>query len=312
MVQQLTQVPNQDLADRCTFIGENEFLPLIDSANLRSVIADLTRPGTQPVLCLDTNPHDVDSIKSRVAKYLGLENFFVLQWNANKASSVLEAYWPSCFLDQRLMPRRSLEHRQHRISMLSGWLRPHRLKAFVAVQNLIDSRDVVVINRIGADVVSMPRDLESLLPQLPWTNRNIDFDQDQNGPAAHDHDLHHAAYRACVNVTNETLGPVSGLLVSEKTWKALRAGCMLFHYGCVGIDRYLGQLGFCSWHTQSPDWDQQLQDLGNLFARQDLHDEWRHNHHRLQQDIELFYSDHLLAIMTNDSVRRIQSWLDDK
>jgi hypothetical protein len=311
-VQQLEQVPHQDLVERCTFIGENEFLPSIDSAELGQLITDLTSPGTQPVLCLDTNPHDVDSVVSKVAQHLGRKKFFVLQWDADRASSEFEAYWPSCFLDQRMMPRRPVAARQYRISMLSGWLRPHRLKAFVAVQNLIHSNDVVVINRIGADVVSLPSNLAALVSQLPWSNRNIDFDQDQNGPAAHDHGLKHAAYRACVNVTNETLGPKAGVLVSEKTWKALRAGCMLFHYGCVGIDRYLHKLGFSSWHTQSLDWHQQLQDLGTLFARQDLSDEWHQHYHKLQQDIDFFYSDHLLEIMTNDAVYRLQSWLDAK
>ena len=314
----LASMSRPDLAQHTTWLHENEFMSVcLDSQGsrdrLRRHVLDQVVPGTRPVLCMDGNPFDIDRVMARINVSFDPPEVFVLHWDATRPPSRNTAYWPIFFLDQRLSRLPPTQTRQSRISMLSGRMRSHRLRAFQSVRPYIQPTDVIVVNRIGAGFPPLDPDVADLENELPFATQLEYIDHDQDSIGTHDHNIiAHPAYRACVNVTAETLGPTAGIFVTEKTWKAIRAECLPYHFGCLGIPQYLEDLGFLPWMSQGRTWQDQLQDLVLLFQRRDLPEVWHESRNITQHNLALFQSRELHDILTQPALRQIDTWLADR
>ena len=211
-------------------------------------------------------------------------------------------YWPYFFLCQRLQTRSIWQDRAHRISMLSGIPRPHRIQLWREIQSCIRPQDVVLINRFSywSQDTDLGRD-------LPWSNHPelIETDQERSLSAMSTVSIDHPAYRACVNLPLETLLWTDQVFVTEKTWKSLVAGCLPWH-GCAKIPRYLQQLGFKDWfgETQS-----NALSAGDLFGRDDLWDFYHDHLNEIQAAQERFWSDQLVIQQTQAAMARLENWV---
>jgi len=289
-----------DLADQLDLIDERDFL---DPDRFQTAQSKL-RSIRNPVLWACTNPVDIAAIRSRAEQIWEPGNFFMMHWDAMAESSATQAAWPCFLIEQRLNQRRDIEPRQHRISMLSGRVRRHRLDFWLQIRDLVRSDDVIVINRFGIDHSGFT---DPALAELPWSTAPEFIDEDQSRPVCtNTASIQHPAFRACVNVTAETLGPTPGVFITEKTWKALAAGCMTWHAGCSGAAQYLQELGFRDWFgLAQPD----APSARELFGRDDLYDFYQDNRETVQQDVELFWSHDLLKSLTQDALVRLENWL---
>jgi hypothetical protein len=294
--QHFTSVHRSDLADQITLVDERDFL----DPNRFQAAQPRLREISNPVLWCCTNPVDVAAVRARAQQIWDPEDFFVMHWDAGAECSATQAAWPCFLIEQRLNPRRPLEPRQYRISMLSGRVRRHRLDFWLAIRDLVRSDDVVVINRFGIDHAGFS---DAALAELPWSSRPDFIDEDQSRPVCtNTASIDHPAFQACVNVTAETLGTEPGVFLTEKTWKALAAGCMTWHAGCAGAADYLQQLGFQHWFAQTPS-------ARDLFGRDDIYDFYQANRLGVEQDAELFWSWDLLQRLTQPALGTLENWL---
>lgn len=288
----------EDLAHQCTIVSESicQSLSAADSVSLRRI--------RNPVLWACTNPVATHDLMIQAQHMWGPGNFFVMDWDAHGSCRSNCAYWPCFFLEQVSNTRLSIPQRQHRISMLSGRVRPHRLDLWRHVRDLIRSDDVIVINSFGRHHCGFDH---ANLPDLPWANHPEFLDQLQTQEVTHNTmSTSHTAFRACVNITAETLGQQSGLFVTEKTWKSLMAGCMPWHWGCQGVGEYLSELGFQDWFGPQAD---AMTSALELFSRDDIYDFYNANQERIQQDLELLWSSTLRRSLTAPAIQGLESWL---
>lgn len=291
----------QDLIHRITLIEEHNFL---DPERFREAVPRL-KQIPNPVLWTCTNPLDVDAVVARAEQVWGPDGFFVMHWDAASSLRFNSTPWPCFLIEQRLNQRLPTESRQHRISMLSGRVRQHRIDFWCNVRDLIRHDDVVVINQFGLNRCGFDH---PALADLPWSNRSDYIDEDQTRPVCtNTASIQHPAFRACVNITAETLGSEPGVFITEKTWKALAAGCMTWHFGCSGAAKYLADLGFHDWFGQAGEHEPSAR---ALFARDDIYDFYQTNLDGVERDTEFFWSQELLRSVTDTALARLESWLD--
>ena len=171
---------------------------------------------------------------------LDLAAWFVFNTDVRPEVSVHAnlAPWPSWIVNQQLEHNYQIgRSRQHRVSFMSGTARYHRIRLWYEARDLIRPEDVWVINKFSAgclydDCASLSEAqwAESLLDQLPWSNNQAFLDQSSTNSCVMSCGQNdHAAFSACVNITGETSPSTSQLLITEKTWKAYRSGCMVIN-----------------------------------------------------------------------------------
>lgn len=225
-----------------------------------------------------------------------------MHWDALVPHTHTQAAWPCFLIEQRLNRRLPLAARAHRVSMLAGRVRRHRVELWCEMKDLVQADDVVVINRFGIERCGFHH---PALADLPWTNRAEFMDEDQSRPVCtNTASIQHPAFRACVNIPAETLGDEPGMFITEKTWKALAAGCMIWHSGCEGSGQYLATLGFNDWFGSNTG------SVRDLLTRTDLYDFYRDNMQGIEQDVELFWSPELVRQLTAPALARLESWLE--
>ena len=294
--QHFYQCGRADLARTVTIIQEHDFL----DPDVFLQAKDSLQHVRHPVLWACTNPMDIDAVMVRCEEVWGSGGFFVLDWDAAQRSTADRAYWPCFLIEQRLNARQPPRSRQHRISMLSGRPRSHRLDLWCHIRDLVRAEDVVVINAFGLDHCCFDH---PALADLPWSNHPDFLGESQDRPlCTNTTAIDHPAFRACVNITAETLGPGPEVFITEKTWKALAAGCMLWHWGCDGAAHYLADLGFRDWFSQTTS-------ARDLFERNDVWDFYHANQHEVMQQLDLFWSSHLLRSLTQPALQRLDLWL---
>jgi hypothetical protein len=255
---------------------------------------------TNPIIWLCASPMDTESIIARCEQVWGPGGFFVMDWDARQKPAADRVYWPCFLIEQRLIARQPMAARQHRISMLSGRVRSHRIDLWCDIKDLVRAEDVVVINAFGRTACGFDH---PALADLPWSNNRDFFDESQDQPlCTNTTAIDHPAFRACVNITAETLGSGPEVFITEKTWKALAAGCMLWHWGCDGAVHYLADLGFQDWFSQTTS-------ARDLFEKNDIWDFYREHHHRVAQEVDLFWSSQLLRSLTQPALERLDLWL---
>lgn len=291
----------QDLAHRITLVEEHDFL---DPGRFQEALPRL-KQLRNPVLWACTNPLDIDAVVSRAEQVWAPGEFFVMHWDAASLPQFNSTPWPCFLINQRLNQRQPTEPRQHRIGMLSGRVRRHRIDFWCGIRDLVRDDDVVVINQFGLNQCGVDH---PALIDLPWSNCQDYIDEDQSRSACTNTvSIQHPAFRACVNITAETLGYKSGVFITEKTWKAMAAGCMTWHFGCRDAAEYLASLGFRDWFGQA---GKHQPSSRELFARNDIYDFYHTNLFDIERDLEFFWSQDLLRSITNDALARLESWLD--
>ena len=275
------------LSDQLVFIRDETARPYDGIEPLVRLIRQARKDtGKLPVICLDMNPCGSDPWIEELLQHLDSGEFFVfhpdLRPEVSRWSNV--APWPMWLIMQQL----ELNHwadkpRQHRISMLSGSMRYHRLLLYRAVKPGIQSNDVVVVNRIGDFARSVPSNC--LTPEeicqweqeLPYASQEEFFDYPVKGPVTswdcvpNCGENTHVAFSAMVNITNETVDN-SQCLLSEKTWKAYKSGCLVLNYGVTGACDFLNRMGFWTWeeYDTNEHYSQRTQKLAELFCRDDI------------------------------------------
>jgi hypothetical protein len=257
--------------------------------------------------------------------YYDINNVFVLIWNADpvKVLPFNYAYWPTFLLNQRIENPKVLEiqPRQHRISFLSGMMRYHRLRLWLEVHCLARPEDVVVVNAIGSlnfntTILSgYESDAEIVKQQfnlLPWANKQEYIDQDQAGWSINNNgSTEHPAYLSCINITGESWYHSQNIFVTEKTWKAYRAGCLVVNYGAENITKYLKQLGFAIWEEYDTTDNMQLRLtlINELFRRGDIEELYRQNFDMIQHNLNLFQNDALAHSICRPAVEKLKNWV---
>jgi hypothetical protein len=300
-------VGSGDLAKEICFLDEHHWTPTLAGQCEPPGPVDQLRAVSRPVLCACTNVWDIDAVRRWAQEIWGVQGYFLLHWDAGSVPDSNQGHWPYFYLEQRRALRPVLMPRRHRVSMLSGQVRRHRLDVWLAAKPWVQARDVVVINRFGADYSDVDPEL---LCQLPWSHPGGQVYPDQTVAAVHDTTaINHPAYLACANVTGESLGPGSGVFVTEKTWKAIQAGCQPLHTGCSGMTQYLTALGFHAWFPYT---GSDAQRAMALFQASDLEQHWQRSRSQIQQDIDLFWSDDLVHGLTRPTVRALEKWLEHK
>jgi len=315
------------IADRLLFLDEN-FLQINKNKhqevanNIRSMVS-LT--GRYPVLCFDSNPIQIEQYISNLSQFYDINNVFVLVWDADPAKVLPAnyAYWPAFLLNQRIENTTifKIRPRQYRISFLSGLVRYHRLKLWITIKCLTTPRDVVVVNAIcpsNFQTTILPgseTDAEIVKQQLnllPWSNRNEYIDQDQKGWSTNNSGLiNHPAYLACVNITGESWYHGQNIFVTEKTWKAYRAGCLVVNYGAERMSEYLKQLGFAIWEQYDTvgNIQQRLSLIDELFRRDDIEELHHQNLNMIQHNLNLFHSKKLVQSLCSPAVEKLKNWV---
>lgn len=289
-------VGRQDLAHELFVISEHQLL----DAQHRGALDCLTGVS-RPILNLSSNPVPLAPVRAFAQQVWGPDGYLMLTWDPGVTAPDL-VYWPYFFLCQRQLQRKPWQPRCHRISMLSGIPRPHRVHLWRQIRSRVRDSDIVVINRFASWLMD-----QNLVQDLPWSNHLelIEPDQDRALTSDSTTSMDHAAYRACVNLPLETVSDPEALFVTEKTWKALVSGCLPWH-GHRGLAGYLHQLGF-------PDWFQETGPAAitcpELFDRDDLLDFYHANLDQVRSAQDRFWSDHLVIHQTEAAIRRLENWI---
>ena len=315
------------LAERLLFLDEN-FLQINQNKhqevanNLRRLVA---ATGKCPVLCFESNPVIFEQYMSGLSQFYDTSNVFVFVWDADpvKVLPTNYAYWPTFLLNQRIENPviYKIQPRRHRISFLSGLMRYHRLKVWTEVHCLTRPEDVVVVNAICPSnftttiLSGFEADAEIIKQQfnlLPWTNRKEYIDQDQTGWSINQNGaIDHPAYLSCINITGESWYHNQNIFVTEKTWKAYRAGCLVVNYGAERMSSYLRELGFEIWdqYDTGGNMQQSLDLIKELFQRDDIEELYRQNSDIIQHNLNLFHNNALARLLSRSAIEKLKNWV---
>ncbi len=275
------------LASQLCFIHEQTINPWIDSPlqNAKTIMACRQQTGRLPVLTLDTNPwFNLEEYLQQLDNYIDPTAYFVLASDiqADQLTRSNMASFPSCLCmvnicNQKIKP---LE-KKYRISFLSGTARYHRIALFERIRPFITDQDIVVINKFNMDhfISSVPVgiaiDTARWAHELPWQSRSGLIDTDQSKTNADKfHQIDHPAYLACVNITGESNYNDSMTFISEKTWKAYLAGCLVINFGTANLSLTLEKLGLWIWKDYDVGGSENLrvEKIIKLFQQQNIQD----------------------------------------
>jgi hypothetical protein len=266
-----------------------------------------------------------DQIKKILDASLGNENYFMLVTDSKYATDMNTAVWPEFLIAMnQLYNFQITQTKKYRISYLSGGLRYHRLQLWQQIQPYITDQDIVVVNQFGVENFENTFDhkkiplalaqeyLQQCLNQLPWSNLpGLIDNQDQTLFNSVDPwDNSHPAYNALVNITGETLTD-DDFMITEKTWKAYRSGCLVVNAGPTYVPAYLKQLGLEIWE----EYDKCLPTLEKislikeLFQRDDIADIYQSNSGMIQHNQNLVSNINFIKSQTVDAVEKLQALL---
>jgi hypothetical protein len=271
------------------------------------------------------NPGHADSWIKELLLHLDSGEFFVFHPDLRPEISCWNnvAPWPMWLIMQQL----ELDHwankpRQHRISMLSGSMRYHRLLLYRAVKPAIQSNDVVVVNRIGDFARSVPfncltpEEIVQWEQELPYASQEEFFDYPVKGAVTswdcvpNCGENTHVAFSAMVNITNETVDN-SQCLLSEKTWKAYKSGCMVVNYGATGACDFLKSQGFWTWdeYDTGDHYSQRTKKLTELFRRDDIEHVYSCYKHNIDHNQQLATSIDFAQKLAQPAVDKLNNML---
>jgi hypothetical protein len=269
------------------------------------------KTGRLPVLCLDGNPCDADQYHQELCKHLDTKDFFVFHPDIRPHISYQSnmAPWPSWWFFQLMEHNhQNNQPKKHRVSFLSGSSRYHRVKLLRDIKPYVNKKDVIIVNKIG--------DFKDLLPagwwdELPWTNTPEFFDYvgDSGYPPRCEQNFH-PAFAAYVNINGET-SKTDQVLLSEKTWKAYRSGCLVINYGPEQATRTLKDLGFEIWNKfdQVGTHEHKAKLIVELMQRDDIADLYQKNLDMVKHNVAWFHNPAAIKQVTEMAVLKLENLL---
>lgn len=318
------------LADRLVFLQDFQVRLNQGVDRALGMIRDARRDtGRLPVLCLDGNPCNILEYVRALDQVCDPREYFIFTSDPRPEFSTApnQAPWPSWLILQQLDDDRYCDRtRQHRVSMLSGSMRYHRILLWRSVRDCIRPDDVVVINRMGNFGNSVPggaltaEEIWQWESELPWTNDIQHADHPDwsagttwNLPPNQGNNWH-AAFAACVNITNET-GPVNDssdlCFISEKTWKPLRSHCLVVNYGAPGARDFLRGQGIGIWDLDTDDHDyvSKIPHIREIFERDDIWDQYQANRDMVDHNRDLVMSREFALQLSSQFLHKIEAWI---
>ena len=317
---QFEYLGQRSLADRLIFFDDSYLQIHLGPERTAEVVRDaVARTGRFPVLCLDGNPYPLERHYAEICQHLDPESFFVFHPDIRPALSnhLNVAPWPSWPFYQRMEKNyQQGRPKTRRISFLSGSLRYHRIKMFYDIKPYISDRDVVVVNKIGDFYWHLPRTdfthdhFEQWLHDLPYSNKKEFYDYTGAGDVPPDEQHHnsHPAFEACVNITGETCWD-DQVLLSEKTWKAYRSGCLVINFGPADSTNALRDLGFEIWEQfdQAGSHEHKTQLIIDLMKRDDIEHLYQQNLSMIEHNVALYNSDVFLKKFAQMAIDKLEN-----
>jgi len=255
---------------------------------------------------------------AEICQHLDPESFFVFHPDVRPALSthLNVAPWPSWPFYQRMEKNyQQGKPKTRRISFLSGSLRYHRVKMFYDIKPYILDRDVVVVNKIGNFYWHLPESadislMDKWLHDLPYSNKKEFYDYTGAGdvPPNEQHHNSHPAFEACVNITGETCWD-DQVLLSEKTWKAYRSGCLVINFGPKNSTDALRDLGFAIWDQfdQTGTHEHKTQLIIDLMKRDDIEHLYQQNLSMIEHNVALYNSDAFLKKFAQMAIDKLEN-----
>jgi hypothetical protein len=267
--------------------------------------------GRLPVLCLDGNPCNANLIHQELCKHLDVKDFFIFHPDIRPILSDQPnlAPWPSWWFFQLVEHNHQANRpKTHRVSFLSGSSRYHRVKLLRDIKPYVTDQDVIIVNQIGNFKDRLPT---GWWDELPWTNRPEFFDYGgTSGYPPKMEQNNHPAFAACVNINGET-SDNDQVLLSEKTWKAYRSGCLVVNYGPEQATQTLKDLGFAIWdeYDQVGTHEHKADLIVKLMQRDDIADLYQKNIEMVKHNVAWFNNPAAIQKVTEMAVLKLENLL---
>lgn len=316
---QFEYLGQQSLSDRLLFIDDSYLQIHLGPERTACVVRDaVARTGRFPVLCLDSNPYPLERHYAEICQHLDPRSFFVFHPDIRPELSTQPnvAPWPSWPFFQRMEKNYQQDKpKTRRVSFLSGSLRYHRVKLLYDIKPYILDSDVVVVNKIGNFYWHLPESadlnqMEQWLQGLPYANCKEFLDYTGAGDTPPDGQQYnsHPAFEACVNITGETCWD-DQVLLSEKTWKAYRSGCLVINFGPENSTDALRDLGFEIWNQfdQTGTHEYKTQLIIDLMKRDDIEHLYQQNLPMIQHNVALYNSDEFLKRFAQMAIDKLEN-----
>ena len=316
---QFRYVGAQDLLKHVVCLGENF---LIQCDRIRSpallTIAEIIKSRQLPVLNLSANPMVAKEYLPLLLKHFDADKFFVLNSDCRleHSSELNMAPWPAALLMQQCATRDYTVNfdKIHRISVLMRQTRLHRLALMEEIRLLATEHDVVVANKPVEN--NIPISLQGAqytawIKNLPWANKNEFLDLECTDNIFNYTEIHHPAYRARVNITNESWSDNNVLFISEKTWKAYASACLVVNYGSTDMPDQLEKFGFEIWkeYDVTCDCQSKIKIIAKLFQQPDIEYLYKKNIEMIRHNQQLSVSMDLAKNLTASSIEKITNLL---
>ncbi len=318
---QFDYIEQSKLASQLAFINEHSLkIQQLDAEHDANVIMRCrAETGRLPVLALDSNPYDIETYINKLENYIDPNLFFVFNPDirVERSTRLNVSPWPSWLINQHLHENCQINlNKTKRISFLSGVPRYHRILLFKKIKPYVRNTDVVVINTFSKSMFenTIPisdKNLEVMhwLDELPWSNCDTYFDTPQEEVCAYlDGWNTHIAYNACINITGETVAG-DQMLISEKTWKAYRSGCLVVNYGINEIDKWLTKIGLQVWEDYKQTDNTQLDNIVNLFKRNDIEHLYQQNFDKITYNTNLVNSLNFAKHLAESAIEKLNNFI---
>ena len=316
---QFRYVGAQHLLKHIVCLGENfliEYNQVRPSALL--AIAEIIKSQRLPVLNLSVNPMVAKEYLPLLIKHFDADKFFVLNSDCRPqySSESNIAPWPAALLLQQCANRDYTVNfdKIYRISALMRQTRLHRLALMEEIQYLTTEHDVVVANKPVENNIPISLQGAQYTPwikNLPWANKNEFLDLECTNNVFNYTEINHPAYRAMINITNESWCGNNTLFISEKTWKAYASACMVVNYGSTDMPDQLEKFGFEIWKEYDVTCDYQLKIkiIAELFQRPDIEYLYKKNIEMIRHNQQLSVSIDLARRLTALAIEKITNLL---
>ena len=311
------------LADQLMFLHES-WLNFDDDYKFLTEQIELAVKQSQrfPVLCLASNYHRCDLVKQALDQTLGNENYFILLSDPVHNTDKNTAVWPQFLITMHQFPNfQTNQAKNYRISYLSGGVKIHRLQLWECIKDYVTEKDIAIVNKFSVEnfentfdhtKISLPQArqwLQQWLKDLPWSNcQDLIDNLDQTiSHSANSWDNNHTAYNAMVNITGETLTD-NDVLITEKTWKAYRSGCLVVNYGPTHVPFYLKQMGLGIWEEYDAclPYNNKIKYIKELFCRDDIADIYHSHKEMIQHNQQLVSNMNFIKSQTVTAVEKLQ------
>lgn len=308
----------EKLLSHIVFLAESD---IIDQGKFNhsviSIISDIRKQKKLPVLNLSTNPVIIDQVCHDLSQIFDPGDYFVLNPDCRPEKNLQKniAHWPSALLLQQIANNNLVLtfKKTYRISALMRQTRLHRLHLWQAIKTLATDCDVVVANSVIGN--NLPLDVQrskeamTWIKELPWSN-NTNFLDLQFHPKS-DYiytNVNHPAYRAKINITNESWAENNLIFLTEKTWKAYATGCMVVNYGSTHVPDQLKNLGFAIWEEYDAclPCQEKILKIVEIFQRDDIDQLYNKNLDMIAHNQSLATSWYFAKQMAAPAIEKIQ------